>query len=149
MTSVPSILRQLADILDAQMAAGAAPQLPPLPASPRITPTAADYRLSADEIVQGGCVGRHLYEADKRWTPAVYRETQCQKKPVAGSDLCKYCTAHCAKAATAKDPAKAGCNGRITEEPPAWSHMLGTEWAEKRRPVFTGIILAIPAAPPA
>jgi hypothetical protein len=62
---------------------------------------------------------------DKRFTPAAYPEFQCNGTPMLGSDLCKQCTTNLLnRGKTSKDDNS--WNGRITEEPPAWSHMLGT-----------------------
>jgi hypothetical protein len=107
-------------------------------------PTAVDYRLRADEIDTTVCVGRRIKGGeDKRWTPFVYRESQCGRPVVEGSDLCTRCAAKAAKFAEDPSP-RADWTGRITEEPLGWVHMLGTEWAAAKKPKFT----APPAAEP-
>jgi hypothetical protein len=93
------------------------------------TPTPNDYRLRPTEIDHSGsrCMARHLAPEcmDKRFTPHAYPEFQCNKKPMPGSDLCKQCTTNLLKRGkTAKDDN--AWNSRVTEEPPAWSHVLGT-----------------------
>ena len=145
--------------------------LPLLPASPALSeaeaeeeaeaeaeaeeePDATSYRLPAGEIDGTRCVGRHLDAAsvDRRWTPHVYRETQCSRAPVPGpTGLCKICVKRQEKAVAASTPvevARTCWNGVVVEEPPEWTHMLGTAWAKKKKPVFTRLILATPAATP-
>jgi hypothetical protein len=93
-------------------------------------PTPADYRVT--EVDHSVCVARTMkigVDDDKRWSPAVYREHQCGKAVESGSDICSKCAAAAAKAAAS---GKHGSwNGRVTEEPPKWCHMLGTAWAAK------------------
>jgi hypothetical protein len=110
-------------------------------------PTAAEYRLRADEIDTTVCVGRRIKGGeDKRWTPFVYRESQCGRPFTEGSDLCARCAAKEAKYLADPNP-RTDWTGRITEEPLAWVHMLGTEWAAGKKPKF--ITLAPPPPLPA
>jgi hypothetical protein len=92
-------------------------------------PSAADYRLSADSIRDDVCVGRKITEAnkDRRWSIAVYRETQCGGAIKEGGDLCETCAGRAEAYAAAPKPG--GWSGRVTEEPLPWIHMLGTAWA--------------------
>ena len=101
-------------------------------------PAASEYRIDASDIDSSVCVARSLDDGiDKRWKPRVYRESQCGKPVAEGSDLCKVCTSRHEKYAA--DTSKPGhWNGRITEEPDVWVHMLGTDWAEEKNPVFLG-----------
>ncbi len=102
---------------------------PIIPTSQGI-PTAESYRLvTVDHSV---CIARSLKPAgeDKRWKPSVYAETQCGGKVNDGSDLCSACVKKMEKFAEAKT-AKSGWNGRLTESPPEYTHMLGTKWAAK------------------
>jgi len=101
---------------------------------PEGCPTASDYRLDASEINHSLCVGRDLSGGeDKRFKPTIYRESQCGK-PAADGDLCKTCAKRCAKY---EESGKQGpWNGRVTEEPLDGCHMLGTAWAETKKPVF-------------
>ena len=101
---------------------------------PEGCPTASDYRLDASEINHSLCVGRDLSGGeDKRFKPTIYRERQCGK-PAAVGDLCKTCAKRCAKY---EESGKQGpWNGRVTEEPLDGCHMLGTAWAETKKPVF-------------
>jgi hypothetical protein len=109
-----------------------------LPEAGDVGPDASAYRVSPDDIDESVCVGRSLKGGDdKRWKPIIYRESQCGKAVVEGSDLCKVCTARQEKYAA--DSSKPGdWNGRINEEPDAWVHMLGTAWAEEKAPKFSG-----------
>jgi hypothetical protein len=99
-------------------------------------PTAADYRLPAGSVLAGTCVAR-LVHADDRWSPRVYLETQCCSPVVAGSDICSECAVRSDKFHYNGGAPKANgyswnWHGRITEEPPAWLHMLGTAWGVTR-----------------
>jgi chemotaxis protein histidine kinase CheA len=93
-------------------------------------PTADSYRLTT--IDNSVCVARSLKPAgeDKRWKPSVYAEAQCGGKVADGSDLCAACVKKMEKFAESKT-AKSGWNGRLTESPPDYTHMLGTAWAVK------------------
>ena len=102
---------------------------------PEGMPSAADYRMTASSIDDSVCVGRAIGEEDKRWRPFVFRETQCGEKLAEGSDLCKKCTARAAKYAA--EPKPGPWTGRVTEDPLDWVHMLGTVWAEEKKPKFT------------
>ena len=109
-----------------------------LPEAAEGAPDAADYRVDASSIDEALCIGRNLKGGeDKRWKPIIYRESQCGGKRVEGSDLCTKCSKREEKCA--ENPAKPGdWNGRITEEPEAWVHMLGTTWAEEKGCKFVG-----------
>jgi hypothetical protein len=95
-------------------------------------PTAASYRITPSDVDHTICVARVMKDGvddDKRWKPAVYREHQCGGDLVDGSDLCSGCNKRQEKAA---ESGKHGAwNGRVTEDPPSWCHMLGTAWAAK------------------
>lgn len=100
-------------------------------------PSAAAYRLKEEDIDHSVCVGRVLKGGkDKRWKPVVYREFQCGKAMEDDCDLCKVCQNRLGK--YAEEPKPGDWTGRITEEPPSWLHMLGTEWAEVRKPKWLG-----------
>jgi len=100
------------------------------------TPTSASYRIPTASINHSLCVGRSLKGgADKRWSPIVYRESQCASPLVPGSDLCLTCSKRAEKFAETSD--KKDWNGRVTEEPPGWAHMLGTEWAAGKKMKFS------------
>ena len=104
-------------------------------------PTAAAYRVREADINTATCVGRRIIEMDKRWKPAVFRENQCGKPTLHGSDMCAVCSRRLEKFAT--NGLKANGDswmwaGRITEEPPGWIHMLGTEWAAIKKPKWVG-----------
>jgi hypothetical protein len=98
-------------------------------------PSASSYRLDPSAIDRSRCVGRVWKDGvddDKRWKPAVYRERQCGRKMVDDSDLCTTCLKRYKKASG--EDAMLGTVawlGRVTEDPPAWCHMLGTAWAVK------------------
>jgi chemotaxis protein histidine kinase CheA len=101
-------------------------------------PSADAYRIKEEDIDHAVCVGRVLKGGeDKRWKPTVYREFQCGKAVEEDCDLCKICQARLEK--FAEDPKSGGdWNGRVTEEPHGGVHMLGTEWAEARKPKWLG-----------
>jgi hypothetical protein len=109
----------------------AAPVAVPFPDDGSV-PCAASYRIKPEDIDHTVCVGRVMKDGvddDKRWKPAVYRERQCGAAVDDGCDMCSGCTKRSEKAA---ETGKHGAwNGRVTEEPPAWCHMLGTAWAAK------------------
>ena len=99
-------------------------------------PSAADYRLPAERILPDTCVAR-LVHADERWSPKVYMETQCCAPPVPGSNICGECAVRSDKfhyngGAPKTNGYSWNWFGRVTEEPPAWLHMLGTAWGVKR-----------------
>ena len=104
-----------------------------LPSAAAGAPDASEYRIDPSSIDETVCVARSLKDGeDKRFKPAIYRESQCGKKQVEGGDLCAICEKR--EALCAENPAKPGhWNGRITEEPGDWVHMLGTAWAAKAR----------------
>ena len=123
----------------AVVAAAAAAALPS--AEDGDAPTADAYRVPAEDIDESVCVGRRVAEMDKRWKPAVFREAQCGKAVLEGSDLCAVCSRRQEKFADEEDATKAakiGWLNRLTEEPPEWCHMLGTEWAEEKKPKWLG-----------
>jgi hypothetical protein len=102
-------------------------------------PSAEDYRLKEEEIKMDSCLGRrHHGGPDKRWKPAVYRETQCGGKNVEGSTLCETCTRRLQKYVEA--PKAGDWTGLVTEEPLDWMHMLGTQWAADKQPKWVGVI---------
>jgi hypothetical protein len=100
---------------------------------PEGIPTAEDYRLT--EIDASVCVGRKLGEKDMRFRPFVYREAQCGAALVEGSDLCSRCGKNETKYAA--EPKPGAWTGRVVEDPLDWVHMLGTTWAEDKKPKFT------------
>ena len=116
----------------------AAEAAPVVPVAEPVVPEPSDYRVCAADIDHSTCLGRVLKGGeDKRWKPIIYRESQCGGKLVEGSDICTKCACREQKAiAEPEKAAKIGWLGRITEEPYDWSHMLGTAWAEKKKPVF-------------
>jgi hypothetical protein len=102
-------------------------------------PEADAYRLPTEEIQEDLCQGRRLSPdtQDKRWKPSVYREVQCSGKPAAGGDLCATCAKRQEKYAEDDSP-KANWHGRISDEPFGWAHMLGTTWADEKKPKWLG-----------
>ena len=100
---------------------------------PEGIPTAEDYRLT--EIDASVCVGRKLGEKDMRVRPFVYREAQCGAALVEGSDLCSRCGKNETKYAA--EPKPGAWTGRVGEDPLDWVHMLGTTWAEDKKPKFS------------
>jgi len=92
-------------------------------------------RLAPSAILPGVCMGRAL-KADKQYKPHVYRERQCGSACVEGSDLCSKCDN--GQKEYAADPSYHKWPGRITEEPFDWVHMMGTAWAEEKKPKFIG-----------
>ena len=105
----------------------------------KVAPASSEYRVPVWDIDTSVCIGRSFKDGkDKRWKPYIYRESQCGGKLVEGSDICTKCACREQKAiAEPEKAAKIGWLGRITEEPYDWSHMLGTAWAEKKKPVFS------------
>jgi hypothetical protein len=101
-------------------------------------PDASSYRLPPEDVVGDLCQGRQFdKEPDRRWKPMVFRELQCSRKAQEGTDLCKVCAARQARYAENETP-KAGWLGRITDDPFDWCYMLGTKWAEDRKPKWLG-----------
>jgi chemotaxis protein histidine kinase CheA len=119
---------------------------PPKPEDGDDAPDAADYRLTPSDITEDVCVGRILKgNEDKRWSPAVYSESQCGGDLLDGDDLCKTCRTRADK--FAENPtSKSDWNGRVTEEPLARSHMLGTAWAASSLPKWKGGAAAVGGA---
>jgi hypothetical protein len=100
-------------------------------------PGAFDYRLHAVPD-PSSCMARVLNRGrDTRYKPAVYMEFQCGKKQAAGSDLCKRCLTREEKYAEDQRP-KYHWAGRVGEDPLDWLHMLGTAWAEQKKPKWVG-----------
>ena len=94
-------------------------------------PDAASYRLT--ETDASLCQARKEPPMtagsdgwDKRYTPSVFYERQCSKKPTEGSHLCATCAKLLEKEES--DGTFKKWHGLITEEPLAHSHMAGTEW---------------------
>ena len=94
-------------------------------------PDAASYRLT--ETDASLCQARKEPPMtagsdgwDKRYTPSVFYERQCSKKPTDGSHLCATCAKLLEKEES--DGTFKKWHGLITEEPLAHSHMAGTEW---------------------
>lgn len=103
-----------------------------------VPPDAAAYRMAETDIDTTCCVARVLLPQgkDKRYRPAVYVETQCRGKLKEGCELCEK---HQSQVDLFVETDKHGAwNGMVTEEPPAWCHMLGTAWAEKTKWVGDG-----------
>ena len=142
---------------EAVAAAGA--DAPPAPVKPAI-PTAASYRMDPSLIRADRCQARLLGPdgGDKRWSPAVYYERQCGKAPASllptsadlpfdGSSLCTTCQKRaglytaCIATGSKKissNSSAGGWNGLITEAPLDRTHMLGTAWAETKKPRWHG-----------
>ena len=105
---------------------------PSTPPSYEGAPTAAHYRLAADQINTDLCLARKqppMPTWDKRWSPSVFYERQCTQKAVLGEDLCQKCCDLRDKE-TAADKFKNWC-GLVTEDPLDSTHMIGTAWAVK------------------
>jgi hypothetical protein len=108
----------------------------PMPAVDGV-PDASAYRVKAAEIDNKKCMARDIDDReDTRWAPRVYLERQCVRKPIAGTALCVTCTKR--QAHTNAGTKEGKWTGLITDEPLPWMHMLGTVWAEERKPKFTG-----------
>jgi hypothetical protein len=113
----------------------------PLPSGEDGEPDASEYRVSEADVDNTTCVGRIIDGgADKRWAPIIFGERQCGKKVVEDGDLCSVCQKREEKYAEAEKPG--GWTGRITEEPLDWVHMLGTTWAEEKKPKWKGSSVA-------
>lgn len=97
----------------------------PTPESYRLAGHDADLCLARKEPPQGSDKDGW----DKRWSPSVYYERQCKNKPEDGEEICAGCAATKAKEEETGKFKK--WHGVVTEDPPAWTHMLGTEWATK------------------
>lgn len=103
-------------------------------------PTPDSYRLAADSITPGVCVARVLLlkDRDRRWMPAVYRESQCCGKVEDYAEL-GICNKHASQLVKFAETANFGAwNGLVTEEPPVWCHMLGTDWATDKHLKWLG-----------
>lgn len=101
-------------------------------------PLASSYRISLDDINPKLCMARSFKIAcdDKRWKPMVFREKQCASEPSDGSHLCAACRDRHDKFIETNKPKD--WNGLIADEPPGHSHMLGTTWANEKKPKFVG-----------
>lgn len=119
----------------AKKAAAAVAKKPAAAAKPVVAggeePEASSYRLT--ETDASLCQARKeppmtaLSEGwDKRYTPSVFYERQCSKKPTEGSNLCATCAKLQEKEES--DGTFKKWHGLITEEPLAHCHMPGTEW---------------------
>jgi histone H1/5 len=113
----------------------------PAPALPEASadgaPDESEYRFPEEDVDHTTCVGRRFTQEDKRWKPAVFGETQCGKAVKEGCDLCTTCANRLERYAAAPKPGP--WLGRITEEPPSWAHMLGTDWAAEKEPKWRGV----------
>lgn len=110
---------------------------PALPESDGDAPSADAYRLKEEDIDMSTCLGRKLKGGeDKRWKPVIYRESQCGSAVEDGCDLCKTCQRRLEK--FVETPKPGDWTGRVTEEPLGWVHMLGTEWADEKKPKWIG-----------
>jgi len=107
-----------------------------LPEAVEGAPEASEYRIPEADIDHSVCVARVIAGEDKRWKPAVFRESQCGAKVADGSDICTKCSKRQDKYAEA--PKAGPWTGRVTEEPLDWMHMLGTVWATDKNPKFIG-----------
>jgi hypothetical protein len=108
-----------------------------LPEAAEGTPQASEYRVDSDMFDSSTCIARITKGGeDKRWKPIIFRESQCGGKLVEGSDLCAKCCKREEKYAA--DPKPGDWCGRLSEEPLDWQHMLGTAWAEEKKPRFLG-----------
>ncbi len=108
-----------------------------LPEASAGAPDASEYRMAVDSWDAETCIARITKGGDdKRWKPIIFRESQCGGKVVEGSDLCAKCCKREEKYAA--DPKAGDWCGRLTEEPLDWQHMLGTAWAEEKKPKFLG-----------
>jgi hypothetical protein len=149
----------LQDIADLLAAARILPRtdLPDIPASPvaeeeapvaeveapaEVIPDASSYRVEPDTIKPELCQARRIVDKDRRWAPMIFKEGQCPRKPLGGTNLCRYCTQYLAKYEAEGHTHSNRWNGLITEEPLPHTHMLGTEWARKRQPKWNGTVAA-------
>ena len=116
----------------------------PVAAADGMPPAAAAYRLHGrgEAVDHSRCLARRTLGAqDERWTTHVYCEYQCSRRATADSDLCSNCSGNEKKFLTLgrqENGGSRGWAGRITEEPPDWIHMLGTAWAEAKKPKWLG-----------
>ena len=89
------------------------------------------------EIIPGMCMGRRSVlnpgEAERNWTPHVYRAFQCDKAPITDSDLCSGCMKRASKGLSTS---KYGWQGRVDDmdltSMPVDSHIAGSTWFLKR-----------------
>lgn len=98
-----------------------------------VLPTAADYRLRPDEIRADLCQARRFTDSDKdaRWSPAIYRELQCEKLPETDSNLCAVCQRNRESHSVYGLRKNSAWKGFITDKPFDGQHMLGTKWSAK------------------
>jgi hypothetical protein len=110
-------------------------EAPPLPESEDgDAPDESAYRIPEEDIQDGVCDGRRLTDPDRRWKPAIYGERQCGGA-IKEDGLCATCVRRREKFASDPSP-KIGWQGRLTEDPMDWCHMLGTTWADDAKPVW-------------
>lgn len=99
---------------------------PPMPEDGEEAPDAADYRLDPSEIKEDVCDGRIMVSPDKRWSVAIFSEAQCGAE-ITEDGLCKTCFARFQRYSAEPKPGR--WDGRVSEDPLSWQHMLGTAWA--------------------
>lgn len=113
---------------------------------PPDAPTADSYRMDPATVAADHCQARRLVNPDKRWSTAVYHESQCEKKPVAGSTFCATCqgrkeayeTAMAAGTKIKTNSVAGAWSGEITGEVPGHCHMLCSDWAMATPPTWVG-----------
>lgn len=110
-------------------------------------PVDSIVHIPVDPIVQspqnGGCIARKLRGKTKHKLPEyrsnLYTPEQCGKKTISGEMLCKGCHdiheiyKKTGNPATGKSPHHVTWHGVMTEDPPEWSHIVGTKWASDNR----------------
>lgn len=85
------------------------------------------------------CQARLLsLKGDTRFRPAVHSESQCQRKPAAGDDLCAICRKRLEDYAIIDGPAGRRWHNRVTEPITDYSHTLTSKWAEIAKPKWVG-----------
>jgi hypothetical protein len=91
------------------------------------------------DIDEDLCVGRILSEDERweMWTPILYKDRQCSRKPLAGGALCAVCQRR-KDAFPYRTNGHGAWNGEVTEPRPGWSHMFGTDWAEAKKVRYVG-----------
>lgn len=93
-------------------------------------PEPSDYRIAPEEIDYSLCLGR-IFDGshDTRWSPAVYYESQCSRKPMEGHTLCPICYKRLQS--VINGTTRFDWGGCVNEELPDSIHMLGSEWSKK------------------